>query len=68
MQNVKFDEVAFSKQLNSFEAAMQSDLDKRTSDTSSKWSFNFSEGKPISEPNSGAPSMEWEPISPLVQQ
>ena len=67
MQNVKFDEVAFNKQLNSFEAAMQSDLDKRTSDTSSKWNFNFSEGKP-SEPSSGAPSMQWEPISPLVQQ
>ena len=67
MNNVKFDEVAFNKQLNTFEAAMQEDLNSRVSDTSSKWNFNFSEGRP-SEAKSGAPSMNWEPISPAIQQ
>lgn len=67
MNNVKFDEVAFTKQLNTFEAAMQSDLNKRTDEVGAKWDFNFAEGKP-SEAKSGALSMNWEPISPLIQQ
>ena len=39
MNNVKFDEVAFTKQLNTFEAAMQSDLNKRTDEVGAKWDF-----------------------------
>ena len=44
MNNVKFDEVAFTKQLNTFEAAMQSDLNRRTDEVGAKWDFNFAQG------------------------
>jgi len=37
----KFDEIAFAKQLNCFEAAMETDLNQRNSDVGKKWDFNF---------------------------
>jgi hypothetical protein len=64
--NAKFDEVAFTKQLNNFEAAMQNDLNSQVSDTSSRWNFNFSHGKPAEE-SKELQAMTWEPISPAVQ-
>lgn len=42
----KFDEIAFAKQLNCFEAAMETDLNQRNSDVGKKWEFNFETEQP----------------------
>ncbi len=50
------DEIAFQKQLNEFEASIQSDLDSRTSELSKKWEFDFANEAPeLSK------KMSWEP-------
>mgnify|MGYP000850233360 FL=1 len=46
MSQTKFDEVAFNKQLNVFEAAMQDDLDERANQAALKWEFNFATQQP----------------------
>ena len=68
----KQDEIAFQKQLNDFEAAMQSDLDKRSSEVGKKWEFDFSLEQPILASNASADNtdtsmnkmmmMKWEPV------
>ena len=56
MMNSK-DEIAFAKQLNDFEASMQSDLQSRTSELSKRWEFDFeSEAPTLSK------KMSWEPV------
>jgi hypothetical protein len=35
------DDIAFEKQLNSFEAAMQNDLNHRNTEVAKKWEFDF---------------------------
>ena len=67
----KQDEIAFQKQLNDFEAAMQSDLDKRSSEVGKKWEFDFSLEQPILASAASADNtdtsmnkmmMKWEPV------
>ena len=42
-----FDEVGFTKQLNTFEAAMQNDLNHRNSEVAKKWEFDFDVELPL---------------------
>ena len=44
----KQDEIAFAKQLNCFGAAMEKDLNHRTSEITKKWDFDFTMDKPAS--------------------
>ena len=38
----KQDEIAFTKMLNNFEAAIENDLNHRSSEVAKKWEFDFS--------------------------
>ena len=64
----KQDEIAFQKQLNDFEAAMQSDLDQRSNEIGKKWEFDFSLEQPLTSANSDTSMnkmmgmMTWEPV------
>ena len=41
------DEVGFTKQLNTFEAAIQNDLNHRNSEVAKKWEFDFGMEQPL---------------------
>ena len=56
MMNSK-DDIAFAKQLNDFEASMQSDLQERTSELTKKWEFDFASDQPTL-----SKKMSWEPV------
>ena len=56
----KHDEVAFSKQLNVFEEAMETDLTNRTSEVAKRWEFDFSMEQPAEE---SGKTMSWEPVT-----
>ena len=64
----KQDEIAFQKQLNDFEAAMQSDLNKRSSEIGKKWEFDLSLEQPLESAANTETSMNkmtWEPVKTL---
>ena len=63
MSQTKFDEVAFNKQLNVFEAAMQDDLDERANQAALKWEFNFATHQPTHQK-----TFSWEPVQTQQEQ
>ena len=54
----KQDEIAFSKMLNNFEAAIETDLNHRNSEAAKKWEFDFSMEQPMISKN-----LSWQSVS-----
>ena len=51
------EEIAFAKQLDQFESAMEEDLNQRAEEVSQKWDFDFAKEQPSLSKN-----LSWEPI------
>ena len=67
MTSLKQDESGFQKQLQIFEASMEDDLKKRSSDVAKKWEFDFTAEQPAKDATLENCSMQWEPVSATLQ-